>query len=109
MLVVSDTSPLSCLSAIDQLSLIPCLCGRVLVPPAVVSELAVPVAGLPEISPETHAFLNMVKPRDSDRVDVLLQSVDLGEAEAIALALEVRAHAIRIDEHLADLSRNNLV
>jgi hypothetical protein len=39
-------------------------------------------------------------PNDQSRVHQLLQSLDLGESEALVLALEVQAAAILVDEKL---------
>ena len=98
MLVVSDTSPLRELSGIGQLELIPALYGTVLVPPAVVAELSVPVAGFPLLSPANCPFLRPQAPTDVLRVASLRVGLDAGEAEAIALAIETRAEALLMDE-----------
>lgn len=39
-IIVSDTSPIQYLHQAGQLHLVPALCGQVLVPPAVVAEIA---------------------------------------------------------------------
>jgi len=98
MLVVSDTSPLRGLSVIEKLDLIPALYGEVLLPPAVEAELAAPVANLPLIAPNRFPFLRVRTPSDAGRVAALRVRLNQGEAEAIALALEVRADGLLIDE-----------
>jgi predicted nucleic acid-binding protein len=98
MLVVSDTSPIRGLSAIDQLGLIQKLFGEAFLPPAVMAELAVPVAHLPPVTTERFPFLRPRAPADQRRVAELRTRLNAGEAEAIALALELKADALLIDE-----------
>jgi predicted nucleic acid-binding protein len=95
--VVSDTSPIQYLHQADQLHLLPALFGQVVVPPAVVAEIAVGIrqgndlpdlARLPWIVQRTPAM----PPRYPGSIDL-----DAGEREAIALALELRCR-ILIDE-----------
>ncbi len=98
MIVVSDTSPLRALQALDLLSILPQLFGPVLVPPAVARELGVEIATLGALDLSAHPFLNIREPRDLEMVRVLKADIGEGEAEAIALAIETRAQAIIIDE-----------
>ncbi len=100
MIVVSDTSPLRALSAIGRLDLIPALFGEAFLPPAVMQELLVPVPDLPLFVAEDIPFLVMRRPLDVQRVSELHLRLNSGEAEAISLALELRADAILIDERL---------
>jgi predicted nucleic acid-binding protein len=99
VLVVSDTSPLRGLSALGHLTLLASLYGEVLIPPAVADELAVPVAHLPAISLQEHPFIRVRTPASTETLLELNQSLNDGEAQAIVLALEVRADALLIDEH----------
>ncbi len=98
MLVVSDTSPLRGLSAIGKLELVPALYSQVVIPPAVLAELSVPLADFPPITLDRCPFLILRSPADSERVVELRTRVDAGEAEAIALAIEIGADALLIDE-----------
>lgn len=91
MIVVSDTSCISNLLSVGQEHLLPRLFGEVLIPPAVVCELMRFHSSLPE-------FLKPVAPTDESRIWRLRQELDLGEAEAICLALEVKADRLLIDE-----------
>lgn len=96
MIVVSNTSPLNYLILIEKDDVLAALFGTVLVPPAVVSEL------LREETPEVvrawianpPAWLRVLAPR---RVDPSLD-LDTGESEAIALAEELHADWILLDE-----------
>jgi len=97
MIVVSDTSPLNYLVLIDAIDVLPKLFGNVHVPPAVMLELQHPRTPEPvkrwaQAPPD---WLNI----QSSTIDAPANSkLDAGEAEAIALALELHAVAILIDE-----------
>ncbi len=103
MQVVSNTSPLSNLSIVGQLDLLRNRYGQVLIPEAVNRELAAlshPVA-LERLS---RAFrddwLKVCPLSDSALAREHEQRVDLGEAEAIALAEHLRADKLIIDDRL---------
>ena len=91
MIVVSDTSPLTALLAIGQGDLLTKLFGDVVIPPAVKSELLRTHSVLP-------AWLRVQALRDNVRAGIYARSVDRGEAEAIALAEELHADHLLIDE-----------
>lgn len=99
MIVVSDTSPINNLAAINQLHLLQQLYETVIIPQAVYRELTdpnFPVAGSAEVQ-----TLEWIKTRSiSDRtvIETLSNELDIGEAEAIALALELNADQVLIDE-----------
>jgi predicted nucleic acid-binding protein len=69
-----------------------------LVPPAVAGELAVASRLLPPLLISDYPFLLLTKPRDLAQVQTLAYQLDPGESEAIALAIELRADTILIDE-----------
>ncbi len=96
MIVVSDTSPLNYLLLIGQIDVLPTLFGRVLAPPAVVGELLSTRA--PEVvkqwasTPPT--WLEVRTPSN-----VVVQGhLGPGETEAIALAQEVHADTLLMDD-----------
>lgn len=91
MIVVSDTSPITALLAIGQSELLPKLFSEVLVPEAVHRELSRHHVALP-------AWLKVQAIRRTDLADGFALLVDRGEAEAIALAKEVAADRLLIDE-----------
>jgi predicted nucleic acid-binding protein len=91
MLVVSDTSPVSSLLQIGRVELLRDLFGNVCVPTAVRDELRRFHQTLP-------AFLEVRHVADQPRVQSLLTSLDVGEAEAIVLALESHADYLLVDE-----------
>jgi uncharacterized protein len=98
LLVVSDTSPLRALQAIGRVQLVESIYGRVLVPPAVVAELAVDAPAVGAFRVADYPFLVVQGPRDDASVARLMVELNAGEAEALALAVEIRADAVLIDE-----------
>lgn len=96
MIVVSDTSPIFYLVEIGCAEILPALYGEVLVPPAVHKELYHPRSPSLEWALNPPPWFKVVAPR---AVDDSLQ-LDRGEREAIALALEVGADRVLIDEKL---------
>ncbi len=98
MIVVSDTSPLRALQALGRADLLQTIYGQVLVPPAVAAELAENAPGIGPFLVSDHAFLSVQMPRDAARIVQLRDSLDIGESQALALALEVRADTVLIDE-----------
>jgi predicted nucleic acid-binding protein len=101
MPTVSNTSPLLNLAIIGRLELIRVQFEGVLVPPAVVKEFR-----LEEDRPGSSALRRAVEeewiaveePSDDPLVRTLRQDLDLGESEAIALAVEKKAGLVLLDE-----------
>lgn len=95
MIVVSDTSPITNLIHIGQLSILRSLFGSVVITPAVYEELC-------EI-PRQQKVLNtqnwiLVQEWSGNQlVHKLEDSLDKGEAESIALAIELHADYLLID------------
>jgi predicted nucleic acid-binding protein len=97
-IVVSDTSPVRALVHLDRVRLLTDLFREVLIPPAVLAELQQPTSRLPAISDEALALIRVQAPMDTERVAEFRERLDLGESEALVLALEVVADALLIDE-----------
>jgi predicted nucleic acid-binding protein len=98
-LVVSNTSPLISLDACNQIELLRALYKRVLVPAEVERELS--VGGATGLSKGlTGAHRRWIKVRRLRRppAPALLAALDAGEAEVIALALEIKCPLVLIDE-----------
>lgn len=111
MIIVSDTSPLNNLASINQLHLLHQLYGTVAIPEAVYRELTdpdFPVAGATEV--QTFDWIQTRAVNDRTFVEALSNELDIGEAEAIALAVEIQADQVLIDERRGRLvtSRLNL-
>lgn len=99
MIVVSDTSPSNNLAAINQLNLLQQLYGTVIIPEAVYRELTAPefpVAGAVEV--QTFDWIQIRQVNNRTIIDALDNELDIGEVEAIALALELEAEQVLIDE-----------
>ena len=98
MIVIADTSPLNYLILIDAVNILPSLYGKVYVAPACARELATPEA--PEQVrlwyKNRPKWLVITAPRDAS--DPRLDHLDVGEREAIALAIELSADLVLIDE-----------
>lgn len=99
MIIVSDTSPINNLAAINQLYLLQQLYDTVIIPEAVYRELTdpnFPVAGATEV--QTLAWIQTRSVSDRTVIQAFSNELDLGESEAIALALELKADQLLIDE-----------
>ena len=101
MIVISDTSVITNLVAIHHLCLLQQFYDLILIPEAVYRELAdidPPVPGLVEV--QTLDWLEVLSLRDRAIADQLQNQfqLDPGESEAIALALEINADLLLIDE-----------
>ena len=99
MLIVSDTSPLINLAAIGQINLIPLLFGSVILPQAVFDEITIrgkDKTGAIDIQSANWVIVKQCT--NHDFVNSLLTDLDLGEAEAIALAIELGTTSVLIDE-----------
>jgi hypothetical protein len=109
VIVVSDTSPINNLAAINQLNLLQQLYGTVIIPEAVYRELTdpdFPVAGATEV--QTFDWIETRSVGDRTVVEALSNELDIGEAEAIALALEIKAEQVLIDERRGRLMAQRL-
>lgn len=101
MIVVSDTSALSNLAIVDHLWLLKAIYQTVVIPDVVTSELA--AASNPTISATLQlGWIQTQILANSQLADQLQKErgLDAGEAHAIALALELQADDLLIDERL---------
>lgn len=111
MIVISDTSALTNLAAIEHLHLLPQLYNQVIIPEAVYRELAditPPVPGTLEV--QIAAWLQVKHFTNHHLVEHLQAEVrlDPGESQAIALALELDADLLLIDERRGRAEANRL-
>ena len=101
MLAVSNTSPISNLAAIGRLELLRSQFSVLWIPTAVASELAAhpdPSAAEAIRAAIRDQWIRTATPKDSGLLKVLLLDLHRGEAEAIALASEMNADIVLIDE-----------
>ena len=96
MIVVSDTSPISNLYQIGRLGLLRELFGDVVLPGAVAEEIGALDRNRSILA--DNDWIKVVELQDRESLAGLTETLDKGEAEAIALALEISADAVLIDE-----------
>lgn len=92
MIVVSNTSPITNLCAIGKLELLQNIYGNIIIPQAVYSEMAnldYEVPGTKEV--KTLAWIETQTISNLALVEQLKTEIDPGEAEAIALAIKIKA------------------
>ncbi|MBF2008132.1 MAG: DUF3368 domain-containing protein [Chlorogloeopsis fritschii C42_A2020_084] len=109
MTIVSNTSPISNLAKVGQLDLMQQLYRAILIPSAVYEELLDERAGETVITTVQSADWLEIRPvQNEELVNQLRDRVNVGEAEAIALAVEVEATRLLIDERLGRQAAKDL-
>lgn len=100
MIVVSNTTPLIGLASIQRFDLLKQLFGELYIAQAVYDEAVVAgrEAGGAKREVSTAAWVKTMHVQDRLAVDVLLDELDLGEAETIVLARELNADWVLMDE-----------
>lgn len=91
MIVVSDTSPVTSLTDVGEVDLLRLLFTSVLVPREVQRELERGSVNLPN-------WIDVRDVQDRSAVARLGAEIDPGEAEALVLAIELKAERVLIDE-----------
>jgi predicted nucleic acid-binding protein len=97
--IVSNTSPITNLAAVGQLDLLQQLYGNIIIPQAVYDEMAslgYTVPGTIEI--QTLSWIQTQQVINRTLVTQLETEIDPGESEAIALAIELSANRLLIDD-----------
>lgn len=98
MIVVSNTSPIINLATIRKLDLLRQLYGQVAIPLAVYNEV---IGGAEQLGDSRVAMLDWLETRQATNeavVAALKLELHEGEAEAIALAIELKADLLLMDE-----------
>ena len=99
MIIISDTSPIINLAIIGYLDLMPKLYNEIVIPKAVFDEIVLKGEGLPGSFEIKNAhWVSVATCQNESLLSKLLNELDQGEAEAIVLALELKADRILIDE-----------
>lgn len=91
MLVVSNSSPLIAFAAIGQLNLFPAVFQSIFIPPAVALEIA---PSIPTLLP----WLRIERLKQPLPAAVLRRSLGDGERETLALAVEIQAERVLLDD-----------
>ena len=103
MIVVADASVLIALARIDHLDILPTLFGKVFIPRAVAQEIEIGGKAGSELFKQA-SWIHVVDLQSLELTDELSSAnrkgmkLDEGEAQAIALALELDADYLLIDE-----------
>lgn len=101
MNIVSNASPLINLSRIGKIDLLHSLFGSLVIPEAVWNEIVVEGQGLPgSEAVKSSSWISKKEVSNVTLVHTLRQELDAGEAEAIVLALEMKADLLLMDERL---------
>ncbi|BAB74503.1 DUF3368 domain-containing protein [Anabaena sp. FACHB-709] len=101
MPIVSNTSPITNLAAIGKIHLLKQLYGGIIIPSAVFHELTQWGDSIPGAKEVKTLHWIQVNPITNDDLVVSLRNkLDEGESSAIALALELKADWLIIDEQL---------
>lgn len=100
MIIVSNTTPLIGLACIGKFELLHQLFGEIFIPRAVYTETV--ITGREEGGAKHEvagaSWIKTVDVQDRLSVNVLLNELDIGEAEAIVLASELKADWVLMDE-----------
>lgn len=111
MIIVSDTTPLHYLIVIERAELLATLFGAIIIPEAVFAEMShaqTPIVVQKWIAaPPSWAQVKGASPSIAAQV----KNLGRGETEAIALALELKADALLMDDRKAirEARKNNLL
>ena len=100
MIVVSNTTPLIGLAVIGRFNLLRQLFGSIIIPEAVYQEAVIygrEQGGARREVSEAH-WIEIRPVKDRLAVEVLLDELDIGEAETIVLAREISADWVLMDE-----------
>ena len=101
MTVVSNTSPISNLAKVGKLTLLQQIYGEIIIPIAVFNELNHQGAGeIVSTAVRSSVWIKTQPVTNFGIVSSLLDKVNQGEAEAIALAIELNATQLLIDERI---------
>lgn len=98
-IVISNASPIINLAIIGRLGLLKKFWGRIFIPEAVWQEVVIDGKDKAEVDEIKKAdWIIVEKVKDRNLTLLLMQNLDKGEAEAIALAIEKNADIILLDE-----------
>ena len=98
-IVISNASPIINLAIIGRLNLLKKFWGKIYVPEAVWKEVVIDGEDKDEVAEiKKTDWIIVEKVKDHNLTLLLMQNLDKGEAEAIALAIEMNADIILLDE-----------
>lgn len=109
-IVIADASPLIAFGRIDRISLLSAVLGNIIIPRAVSDECLVDISrpGASEIQKAIDKKMIHIRDAvDMHQHEILLDLLDVGEATAIALAVQLKA-GLLIDEKLGRAAAKKL-
>lgn len=106
MVIVSDTSIITNLNQIGSIELLNQLFGEIVIPFAVFEELSKVEKNFDLVS--SSPWIIVKKVERSELLEKLIGKIDPGEAESIALAIEMKADLLLIDERKGRLIAEDL-
>lgn len=99
MIIISDTTPISSLLQINELELLPKLYQQIIIPTTVFNELQIlETRGFSIQDGINNGWIKIKTSQSYDLIHELLATLDPGESEAIALAIELQADYLLMDE-----------
>jgi hypothetical protein len=99
VIVVADAGPLIALATIGHFDVLQPLYGEVRIPPAVRDEVVASGQGRPgEHAVRSADWILTVEVHDTTAVELLRERLDIGESEAIVLAIQLGADLLLMDE-----------
>ncbi len=96
MIIISDTSPITNLIQLEKLHLLKDLFSTIIIPNEVYEELS--IYENHRVILESTNWITVRIVSDTEKVELLKQELDAGEAEAIVLAKELNCDFLLIDE-----------
>jgi predicted nucleic acid-binding protein len=100
--VVSNSSPLIALATIGGLALLKSLFKEIMIPKAVYEEIVIQGQGEPGSKEVAEAeWIHTISVEDRLAAELLQESLDMGESEAIVLAQQLGARYVLLDDELA--------
>lgn len=94
--VVSNATPIISLAVIDRMPFLSDIFGKIYIPSAVYDEMT--SARYPGYKELNSDLFEIKEINDRGELDTFLKDLDLGEAESILLAREIKADVLIIDE-----------
>jgi predicted nucleic acid-binding protein len=99
VIVVSNTSPIINLAAIEKIHLLKKCFEKIIIPKAVYDEITIKGRGEPgDKEVRTVDWIKVVEVKDIPLLTILEKELDEGEAEAIALAIQLKSDLLLLDE-----------
>ncbi len=97
MIIISDTSPLVCFLHLKRIDILNTLFSEIIIPSSVYKELNT-FKIIDKDFLQVYPFITIKNSQNNTIISELLKIIDIGEAEAIALSIELKPDLLLIDE-----------